>query len=143
MRKDKLLALLDIVIENYIEKGAPVGSKFLCTLDDIKAAPSTLRKYLGVLEDEWLVYQPYNSSGRVPTVDGLTAYIDSFIEDESTGIVPVDLDTDLARNSLRYLVEKLGEWSDGVVCVDFWTMMSTTIYEWIIFSNMLVKNKRQ
>ncbi|MBU1758580.1 hypothetical protein KKG31_05590 [Patescibacteria group bacterium] len=64
----KLLALLDVVIDNYICKGEPVGSKFLHSLEDIEYAPSTLRKYLNVLEKSGMVYQPYNSSGRIPTV---------------------------------------------------------------------------
>ena len=69
MRQDeKLLALLDAVIDNYISKGEPVGSKFLHSLGDLEGAPSTLRKYLHVLEDQGMVYQPYNSSGRVPTI---------------------------------------------------------------------------
>lgn len=64
----KLLALLDVVIDNYINKGEPVGSKFLNSLEDAEYAPSTLRKYLNMLEKAGMVYQPYNSSGRVPTV---------------------------------------------------------------------------
>lgn len=64
----KLLALLDVVIDNYIDIGEPVGSKFLHSLGDSKYAPSTLRKYLNQLEKAGMVYQPYNSSGRVPTV---------------------------------------------------------------------------
>jgi CubicO group peptidase (beta-lactamase class C family) len=47
----------------------PVGSKYLHTLEEVKYAPSTLRKYLNLLEENGLVYQPYNSSGRVPTVE--------------------------------------------------------------------------
>lgn len=116
MKKDKLLTLLDVVIENYIEKWNPVWSKFLHTLDDVKYAPSTLRKYLNLLEENGLVYQPYNSSWRLPTLEWLTTYIDTIRDDEGTWLVPVDLDTDLARNSLRYLIEKIGELADGVVC---------------------------
>jgi len=37
-------------------------------LEDSEYAPSTLRKYLNQLEKAGMVYQPYNSSGRVPTV---------------------------------------------------------------------------
>ncbi len=116
MKKDKLLALLDIVIENYIEKWWPVGSKYLHTLEDVKYAPSTLRKYLNLLEESGLVYQPYNSSGRIPTVEWLSAYIDTFQSDKWTSLVPANLDTDMARNSLKYLVEKIGERADWVVC---------------------------
>ena len=64
----KLLALLDVVIDTYITKGEPIGSKFLHSLNDVEYAPSTLRKYLHMLEEQGMVYQPYNSSGRIPTV---------------------------------------------------------------------------
>ena len=64
----KLLALLDTVIECYLDKGEPVGSKFLNSLEVVDYAPSTLRKDLNILEKQGMVYQPYNSSGRIPTL---------------------------------------------------------------------------
>ena len=64
----KLLALLDTVIDCYLDKGEPVGSKFLNSLEAVDYAPSTLRKYLNALEKQGMVYQPYNSSGRIPTL---------------------------------------------------------------------------
>jgi heat-inducible transcriptional repressor len=68
-KDDKLLALLDLVIDQYISSGDPVGSKSLNSMGSTEYAPSTLRKYLNLLEKAGFVYQPYNSSGRVPTVD--------------------------------------------------------------------------
>ncbi|MBP6086000.1 hypothetical protein KA478_02210 [Patescibacteria group bacterium] len=68
-KNQKLLGLLSIVIDTYINKGDPVGSKVLHSLELTDYAPSTLRKYLNILEKEGLVYQPYNSSGRLPTVE--------------------------------------------------------------------------
>ena len=73
----KLLALLDTVIDCYLDKGEPVGSKFLNSLEAVDYAPSTLRKYLNALEKQGMVYQPYNSSGRIPTLQWLSAYLDS------------------------------------------------------------------
>ena len=52
MKEEKLKKLLSVVIENYIDKGDPIGSKFLYSLDDTDYAPSTLRKYLNILEQE-------------------------------------------------------------------------------------------
>ncbi len=108
----KLLALLDVVIDNYINKGEPVGSKFLHSLEDAEYAPSTLRKYLNQLEKAGMVYQPYNSSGRVPTVQWLTAYIENYMvaqEEESNGeVIKV-------RSGLKQLVESISELADGVV----------------------------
>gem|GEM_PF-1917272 len=67
---DTLLQILHVVIDHYISKGEPVGSKFLSTCEqgEMDYAPSTLRKYLHMLEESGMVYQPYNSSGRIPTV---------------------------------------------------------------------------
>lgn len=108
----KLLALLDTVIDCYLDKGEPVGSKFLNSLEAVDYAPSTLRKYLNALEKQGMVYQPYNSSGRIPTLQWLSAYLDSRLSER-----PDDLDLPLndARKGLKTLVEALGKVSDGVV----------------------------
>lgn len=108
----KLLALLDIVIDNYINKWEPVGSKFLHTLEDVEYAPSTLRKYLNILEKSWMVYQPYNSSGRVPTIEGLKIYIESYISQQETQKEKEVLDV---RKWIKYLVENIWSLADGVV----------------------------
>jgi heat-inducible transcriptional repressor len=84
---EKLLALLDVVIDTYITKGEPIGSKFLHSQWDLEYAPSTLRKYLNVLEQQGMVYQPYNSSGRIPTVQGLTLYIEHFLAQQEQEIL--------------------------------------------------------
>lgn len=108
----KLLALLDIVIDNYICKGEPVGSKFLHSLEDVEYAPSTLRKYLNVLEKSWMVYQPYNSSGRIPTVQWLSLYIENYLTHEEEN---KNIEIKSVRNWLKYLVETMWNLVDGVV----------------------------
>ncbi len=108
----KLLALLDTVIDCYLDKGEPVGSKCLNSLEAVDYAPSTLRKYLNALEKQGMVYQPYNSSGRIPTLQGLSAYLDTRLAELPD---EVDLPLDNARKGLKSLVEALGEVSDGVV----------------------------
>lgn len=108
----KLLALLDVVIDNYICKGEPVGSKFLHSLEDVEYAPSTLRKYLNVLEKAWMVYQPYNSSGRIPTVQWLSLYIENYLTHEEEN---KNIEIKSVRNWLKYLVETMWTLVDGVV----------------------------
>lgn len=114
VQKDsKLLALLDTVIDCYLDSGEPVGSKLLHGLKVSDYAPSTLRKYLNILEKQGLVYQPYNSSGRIPTLQGMSAYLDTTLAEVSEE--SIDLELDAARGNLKSLVEALGEVSDGVV----------------------------
>lgn len=108
----KLLALLDTVIDCYLDKGEPVWSKFLNSLEAVDYAPSTLRKYLNVLEKQGMVYQPYNSSWRMPTLQWLSAYLDTALAEKPE---EVDIQLNLARKWLRSLVEALWEVSDGVV----------------------------
>jgi len=119
MRDDKLKELLGIVIEHYITKGEPIGSKFLHSLEDSEYAPSTLRKYLNLLEKEGLLYQPYHSAGRLPTAQGLSNYIDTILavsqDERHEEMDEVEFDLDYARNDLRSIVETLGEYMDGAV----------------------------
>ena len=108
----KLLELLDTVIETYLQKGEPVWSKFLNSLEAVDYAPSTLRKYLNILEKQGMVYQPYNSSGRIPTLQGLSAYVESTLAQSPQDI---DLNLNSTRAELKSFVEALGEVTDGVV----------------------------
>ena len=111
-QEEKLLALLDVVIDTYINKGEPIGSKFLHSLEEMEYAPSTLRKYLNQLEKQGMVYQPYNSSGRIPTIDGLKLYIEHYLsqveEENTTEVIN-------ARENIKELVEMLGSLVDGVI----------------------------
>ena len=113
----KLSTLLDVVIDHYISKWDPIGSKFLHTLEWVEYAPSTLRKYLNQLEQEWLVYQAYNSSGRIPTIEWMKAYVASMIETSQlpVPITTYDFEVNSTRTWLRYLVETLSTYVDGVV----------------------------
>lgn len=122
MKQKKLAELLRLVIETYIYKWDPVGSKFLHSLEDTTYAPSTLRKYLNMLEQEWLLYQPYNSAGRIPTVKWLANYLDMLVDDEYTLARPekpvedpYGFDVSYVRDDVRSIVELLGEYVDGVV----------------------------
>lgn len=109
--------LLELVIEYFIKNGSPVWSKFLFNLENIDIAPSTIRKYLNLLEKKWLVYQPYSSSGRLPTSEWMNKYVLSLLEEKSNkseNLKNYLLEKNKKYN-LRWFVETLGKWCDGVV----------------------------
>lgn len=111
----KLLDILATVIDTYINKGEPIWSKYLHKLDDMGYAPSTLRKYLNALEKGGYVYQPYNSSGRIPTVTWMTVYLDTVIQNNDLlTSPPLDIDLNLARGGMQQLVNYLAKIVDGV-----------------------------
>lgn len=89
-----------------------MGSKFLTSLEDVSYAPSTLRKHLNTLEKHGMVYQPYNSSGRIPTVDGLKAYIEHYLHQMEGEIIDEVIST---RENVKEIVEALGSLVDGVM----------------------------
>ena len=105
--------LLELVIEYYIKYGTPIGSKSLDKIENLKMAPSTIRKYLNFLEKKWLVYQPYNSAWRIPTVEWIGVYIQNILSKPE----PHNRDY-LAklqeRFNLRHFIEILGENIDWV-----------------------------
>lgn len=116
MDYQKLIYLLDLVIENYIDKWEPIGSKFLHWLEETEYAPSTLRKYLNHLEKEWFLYQPYNSAWRVPTVKWMSQYVEDILQDDKADILDkVDFDYKYARNWLKFIVESLSNYVDWTV----------------------------
>lgn len=132
-KDDKMLALLDLVIDQYISSWDPVWSKALNSLESVEYAPSTLRKYLNLLEKSGMVYQPYNSSGRVPTVDWFSRYIENYMEWE---VDEQDLEVETARKWLKYLVESLWWVADGVVV---WFLKSDEYY-YLWMNNILKEN---
>lgn len=113
---DTLVDLLNVVIDHYIHKGEPIGSKFLHSLETIDYAPSTLRKYLNILEKSWLVYQPYKSSWRIPTIQWFETYLDQELAREGQSDIDLSqLWIDQARSNLRHVIEQLGNVVDGVM----------------------------
>jgi len=106
--------LLELVIEYFVKEGSPVGSKFLFESEEIKMAPSTIRKYLNILEKKWLVYQPYNSSWRVPTIEWVNTYILSLLPEEKSWKNIIKINQDF---NLRWFVEEVWNLVDGVA---FW-----------------------
>lgn len=133
---EKLLALLDVVIDTYINKWEPIGSKFLNSLEWIDDAPSTLRKHLNQLEKQWMVYQPYNSSGRIPTVDWLKLYIENYLQ-QMEDMQWVEIDN--ARQNMKEMVEMLWALVDWVIV---WFLRNDEYY-YLWVNNLLKETDKE
>src|SRR5690349_24092592 len=68
------------VVEEYLEGGAPVGSKALAV--DVQWGPSTIRNELASLEELGLLAHPHTSAGRVPTEAGYRYFVDRLLSAE-------------------------------------------------------------
>lgn len=74
MLSERQELVLQRVVEEYLEAGAPVGSKALAA--GFEWGPSTIRHELACLEEMGLLKHPHTSAGRVPTESGYRYFVD-------------------------------------------------------------------
>lgn len=72
------LKILSAVVDEYIIKGEPVGSKAI--MEYVKASSATIRNEMAELEKQGYLEQPHTSAGRIPTYKGYRLYVDSLME---------------------------------------------------------------
>jgi heat-inducible transcriptional repressor len=77
---DRQELVLRKVVEEYLEAGAPVGSKSLSTA--VEWGPSTIRHELAILEELGLLGHPHTSAGRIPTEAGYRYFVDRLLPSE-------------------------------------------------------------
>lgn len=77
-RKKKILKLL---VDNYIETGEPISSKFLCEKLDTHLSSATIRNELNDLVGMGYLQQLHTSSGRIPSNAGYREYVDNLMSD--------------------------------------------------------------
>jgi heat-inducible transcriptional repressor len=71
------------VVEEYLDGGAPVGSKSLSA--EVQWGPSTIRHELANLEELGLLAHPHTSAGRIPTEAGYRYFVDRLLPPDDNG----------------------------------------------------------
>jgi heat-inducible transcriptional repressor len=66
--------ILDIIVDEYIRTGEPIGSKTVQELLDVKVSSATVRNEMASLEQQGLLEHPHTSAGRIPTYKGQAVY---------------------------------------------------------------------
>ncbi len=83
MLTDRQELVLRRLVEDYLDAGAPVGSKALSAA--FEWGPSTIRHELANLEELGLLAHPHTSAGRVPTEAGYRYFVDRLLPVEPAG----------------------------------------------------------
>ncbi len=83
MLTDRQELVLRKVVEEYLEGGAPVGSKALA--EEVQWGPSTIRTELASLEERGLLAHPHTSAGRIPTEAGYRYFVDRLLSVQDSG----------------------------------------------------------
>ena len=75
---DRMREVFGQVVEAYLERGLPVGSKMLT--GSINLSPASIRGVMQELEERGLLTHPHTSAGRVPTESGLRLFVDGIMQ---------------------------------------------------------------
>ena len=75
---DRMRDIFGRVVEAYLERGLPVGSKALT--GSISLSPASIRGVMQELEERGLLTHPHTSAGRVPTESGLRLFVDGIMQ---------------------------------------------------------------
>lgn len=78
--QERKIQILKYIIEEYLKTGEITGSKSLLKKYDLQVSSATVRNDMADLEKMGLVFQPYNSAGRLPTTRGLRVFVDYLME---------------------------------------------------------------
>lgn len=76
---ERQTAIFRLIVETYLETGAPVGSRTIAK-GGISLSPASIRSVMADLEEAGLLYAPYTSAGRLPTERGLRLFVDGLLE---------------------------------------------------------------
>jgi heat-inducible transcriptional repressor len=66
-----------LVVEAYLDRGQPVGSKVLA--GSVSLSPASIRGVMQELEERGLLTHPHTSAGRIPTETGLRLFVDGIM----------------------------------------------------------------
>lgn len=79
MLSDRRQRVLAALIEEYVARALPVGSRTLTERYHLGVSSATIRNELSVLEDGGYITQPHTSAGRIPTDFGYRSFVDDLL----------------------------------------------------------------
>lgn len=74
------LEVLTAIVEDYIAKAQPVGSRTVSKTGSMRLSPASIRNTMADLTDKGYLEQPHTSSGRVPTAKAFRLYLDQVMQ---------------------------------------------------------------
>ncbi|MCL1794683.1 MAG: heat-inducible transcriptional repressor HrcA [Oscillospiraceae bacterium] len=104
--------ILKAVVDTYIEKCEPVGSKYLVDYYSLDLSPATIRNTMNELEHLGLLEQPYTSAGRIPSSLGYRVYVDSLMQSyrlTSKEIKEINENLNIKISRLDKIIEQAGK----------------------------------
>ncbi len=77
---ERAQSILRALIERYVRKGQPVGSRTLAHSAGLDLSPASIRNVMADLEELGFITAPHTSAGRVPTAKGYRFFVDTLVK---------------------------------------------------------------
>ncbi len=77
---DRTRNIFRMVVESYLDNGAPVGSRTISKFAGLNLSPASIRNVMSDLEEVGLLSAPHTSAGRMPTDSGLRLFVDGMMQ---------------------------------------------------------------
>jgi heat-inducible transcriptional repressor len=106
MLTDRRSALLNLIVEEYVDTALPVGSKYIVGKHQMSVSPATVRLEMAKLEDEGFITQPHTSAGRVPSDKGYRYYVESLMAEDA---LPYE-DRETIRHQFHQTERAMEQW---------------------------------
>ena len=77
---ERAQSILRALIEQYVRRGQPVGSRTLARSAGLDLSPASIRNVMADLEELGFITAPHTSAGRVPTAKGYRFFVDTLVK---------------------------------------------------------------
>ncbi|MET3761296.1 heat-inducible transcriptional repressor HrcA [Sphingomonas sp. UYEF23] len=77
---DRARDVFRVVVQSYLDTGAPIGSRTIAHLSGLNLSPASIRNVMQDLEELGLLAAPHTSAGRMPTEIGLRLFVDGMMQ---------------------------------------------------------------
>jgi len=108
---ERKMRILKSIIDEYIDKGEPVGSKHLVEYGNISLSPATIRNEMSELEEMGYLDKPHTSAGRIPSNAAYRIYVEQLMENYRLNVEELSLLNELSRfkmEKMDKLVSRVG-----------------------------------
>ena len=105
-------AILQAIIEDYIQTAEPVGSRNIAKNHDLGLSAATIRNEMADLEDMGYLDKPHTSAGRIPSEMGYRFYVDSLMHRYSLTmeeITSLQSSMDRKYNQLENVISEISD----------------------------------
>ena len=101
---DRTRVIFRMVVESYLDSGAPVGSRTISKFPGLNLSPASIRNVMQDLEEAGLLAAPHTSAGRMPTDVGLRMFVDGMMQASE----PSDDERAAIEGGIAYLKSAVG-----------------------------------